>query len=174
MDKIRPIAEIFPLRIGFASSLCQRCGWLERPCGHTRGRQSLRFHCFWDNYFAKYHATVTALPQVVETTCAWFGDYDRIRKSIPIWSALFVPPTRRYQMDLSIGIFRRCCWHMALQVIPRRRRMILRGLPVRWENQGFIQGNVCCEFYPYDVKTSDVCCTLFFGGTNCKANEHFQ
>ena len=29
------------------------------------------------------------------------------------------------------------------------------------ESHGFVQGHVCCEFYPYDVKNSDVCCTLF-------------
>ncbi len=158
---IQSITNIFPFqnRLRFFSLPDVRL--IGKSLRHTNETSVTPIPLFWEEYFKKYHKTVEGLPQVVPTTVAWFSDYDSITKAYTYMVCSICPagtpvPSGFEYRDVPSMLL----GHGTTSDFPPPAHNIGR-FAKEVESHGFVQGHVCCEFYPYDVKNSDVCCTLF-------------
>lgn len=159
--KIEPIAKIFPFENHLRFFSLPDVRLIGKSLRHTNGTSVTSIPLFWNNYFACYYKIVDTLPQVVPTTVAWFGEYDSITGEYTYMigsicpADTLVPPGLEYWdiPSMLLGHGKTSDFPPSAHNISQFAKEVEQG--------GFIQGQVCCEFYPYDARKSDVCCTLF-------------
>lgn len=161
MNNINPITEIFPFENRLRFFSLPEVRLIGKSIRHTNETAVTPIPLFWKEYFAKYHTIVSALPQVIQTTIAWFADYDPATKEYTYFICSICPADTPVPAGLEYrNIPPTLLAHGTTSEFPPAAHNIER-FSKEVDSQGFIQGDVCCEFYPYDVEHSDVCCTLF-------------
>lgn len=159
--KVLPISEIFPYENRLRFFQLPETRLIGKSIRHTDETDVSPIPSFWTEYYEKYYTVVSALPQIIKTNIAWFGDYEPATKQFTYMICVIcpagtpVPDGFEYRdmpaMTVAHGT--------ASQNPPDAHNITQFADEVKKE--GFEQTGFWCEFYPYQNKRSNDCCILF-------------
>lgn len=161
MRKVLPIRDIFPFENRLRFFRLPQVRLIGKSIRHVDETPVTPIPRFWNEYYQKYYALTEALPQIVPATIAWNGDYEPSTREFTYLICVICPVGTQVPQGLE---YRDAgpVWlaHGTTSELPPDAHQISRfAQDVR--TAGFAQGDVWCEFYPYQKERRNDCCALF-------------
>ena len=168
MIQVLPISEIFPFENHLRIFQMPETRLIGKSIYHTDETDVTPIPRFWTEYFEKYHAITSTLPQIIKTNIAWFGDYEPSIKRFAYMICVICPagtpvPDGFEARDMPPMLL---AHGTTCESPPEAHNIACFCDEV--SKLGYRQTGLWCEFYPYQSQMKNDCCISF---TVEKSNE---
>lgn len=161
MIQVKPITDIFPFKNYLRVFELPKTRLIGKSIRHTDETDISPIPRFWTEYYEKYHNVTNALPRIINTNIAWFGEYEPSSKQFTYMICVICPaetpvPAGFEYRDMPSMLLA----HGTICKNPPDAHNIEK-FSEEVNKSGFMQTGLWCEFYPYQNEMINDCCALF-------------